>query len=94
MLEKRLFELWQLLLELLKIIILEKILSMKNIYLLLKRKKLMICTFSAKISFISGNKQKEGIETMKQKNAWLFLIIGSSVLLGLYLLFKFSMKNI
>jgi hypothetical protein len=31
---------------------------------------------------------------MKQKNAWLFLIIGSSVLLGLYLLFKFSMKNI
>jgi hypothetical protein len=54
----------------------------------------MICTFSAKISFISGNKQKEGIETMKQKNAWLFLIIGSSVLLGLYLLFKFSMKNI
>jgi hypothetical protein len=56
-------------LELLKIILLEKILSMKNIYLLLKRKKLMICTFLAKISFISGNKQKEGIETMKQKNA-------------------------
>ena len=47
------------------------------------------CTFSTKICFISGDKQKEGIETMKQKDAWLFPIIGSSVLLGLYLLFKF-----
>ena len=47
------------------------------------------CTFSTKICLISGDKQKEGIETMKQKDAWLFPIIGSSVLLGLYLLFKF-----
>ena len=47
------------------------------------------CTFSTKICFISGDKQKEGIETMKQKDAWLFPIIGSAVLLGLYLLFKF-----
>ena len=51
-------------------------------------------TFSTKICSISGDMKQEGIETMKQKNAWLFLIIGSSVLLGLYLLFKFSMKNI
>ena len=47
------------------------------------------CTFSTKICLISGDKQKEGIETMKQKDAWLFPVIGSSVLLGLYLLFKF-----
>ena len=47
------------------------------------------CTFSTKICLISGDKEKEGIETMKQKDAWLFPIIGSSVLLGLYLLFKF-----
>ena len=47
------------------------------------------CTFSTKICEISGDKEKEGIETMKQKDAWLFPIIGSSVLLGLYFLFKF-----
>ena len=47
------------------------------------------CTFSTKICLIPGDKQKEGIETMKQKDAWLFPVIGSSVLLGLYLLFKF-----
>jgi minor histocompatibility antigen H13 len=47
------------------------------------------CTFSTKICFISGDKTKEGIETMKQKDAWLFPVIGSAVLLGLYLLFKF-----
>jgi minor histocompatibility antigen H13 len=35
------------------------------------------------------DKKKEGIETMKQKDAWLFPVIGSGVLLGLYLLFKF-----
>ena len=38
------------------------------------------CTFSTKICLISGDKQKD---------AWLFPVIGSSVLLGLYLLFKF-----
>ena len=47
------------------------------------------CTFSTKICLIPGDKKKEGIETMKQKDAWLFPVIGSSVLLGLYLLFKF-----
>ena len=47
------------------------------------------CTFSTKICLIEGDKKKEGIETMKQKDAWLFPVIGSSVLLGLYLLFKF-----
>ena len=47
------------------------------------------CTFSTKICLISGDKQKEGIETMQQKDAWLFPVIGSAVLLGLYLLFKF-----
>ena len=47
------------------------------------------CTFSTKICLISGDKEKEGIETMKQKDAWLFPVIGSAVLLGLYLLFKF-----
>ena len=49
----------------------------------------VVCTFSTKICLISGDKQNEGIETMKQKDAWLFPVIGSSVLLGLYLLFKF-----
>ena len=47
------------------------------------------CTFSTKICTITGDKQKEGIETMKQKDAWIFPIMGSAVLLGLYLLFKF-----
>ena len=47
------------------------------------------CTFSTKICLIAGDKQKEGIETMQQKDAWLFPVIGSAVLLGLYLLFKF-----
>ena len=47
------------------------------------------CTFSTKICLIEGDKQKEGIETMQQKDAWLFPVIGSAVLLGLYLLFKF-----
>ena len=47
------------------------------------------CTFSTKICSMSGDKQKEGIETMKQKDAWLFPIMGSAVLFGLYLLFKF-----
>ena len=47
------------------------------------------CTFSTKICLISGDKEKEGIETMKQKDAWLFPLIGSAVLFGLYLLFKF-----
>ena len=46
-------------------------------------------TFSTKICLISGDKEKEGIETMKQKDALLFPIIGSAVLLGLYFLFKF-----
>ena len=47
------------------------------------------CTFSTKICLISGDKEKEGIETMKQKDALIFPIIGSAVLLGLYFLFKF-----
>ena len=47
------------------------------------------CLFSTKICLISGDKEKEGIETMKQKDAWLFPLIGSAVLFGLYLLFKF-----
>ena len=47
------------------------------------------CTFSTKICSISGEKEKEGIETMKQKDAWIFPVIGSGVLLGLYFLFKF-----
>ena len=47
------------------------------------------CTFSTKICSMSGDKQKEGIETMKQKDAWIFPIMGSAVLFGLYLLFKF-----
>ena len=46
------------------------------------------CTFSTKICSIS-EKEKEGIETMKQKDAWIFPVIGSGVLLGLYFLFKF-----
>ena len=46
-------------------------------------------TFSTKICSISGDKKKEGIETMKQKNAWMFPVMGSAVLFGLYLLFKF-----
>jgi hypothetical protein len=33
------------------------------------KKKIYDYTFSTKISFISANKKKEGIETMKQKNA-------------------------
>ena len=47
------------------------------------------CTFSTKICSISGDKKKEGIETMKQKDAWMFPVMGSAVLFGLYLLFKF-----
>lgn len=47
------------------------------------------CTFSTKICVMDGDKKKEGIETMQQKDAWLFPVIGSAVLLGLYLLFKF-----
>ena len=47
------------------------------------------CTFSTKICSMAGDKKEEGIETMKQKDAWLFPVIGSGVLLGLYLLFKF-----
>ena len=47
------------------------------------------CTFSTKICAMDGEKKKEGIETMQQKDAWLFPVIGSGVLLGLYLLFKF-----
>ena len=47
------------------------------------------CTFSTKICTISGDKEKEGIETMKQKDAWMFPLLGSAVLFGLYLLFKF-----
>ena len=47
------------------------------------------CTFSTKICAMDEDKKKEGIETMKQKDAWLFPVIGSGVLLGLYLLFKF-----
>ena len=47
------------------------------------------CTFSTKICAMEGDKKKEGIETMQQKDAWLFPVIGSAVLLGLYLLFKF-----
>ena len=46
-------------------------------------------TFSTKICSISGDKKKEGIETMKQKDAWMFPVMGSAVLFGLYLLFKF-----
>jgi len=46
-------------------------------------------TFSTKICSIPGDKKQEGIETMKQKDAWMFPIIGSAVLFGLYLLFKF-----
>ena len=44
--------------------------------------------FSTKICSID-DKKKEGIETMKQKDAWMFPIMGSAVLFGLYLLFKF-----
>ena len=47
------------------------------------------CLFSTKICGMSGDKKKEGIETMQQKDAWLFPVIGSGVLFGLYLLFKF-----
>ena len=46
------------------------------------------CTFSTKICSMKEDKEKEGIETMKAKDAWLFPIIGSAVLFGLYLLFK------
>jgi len=46
-------------------------------------------TFSTKICSISGDMKEEGIETMKQKDAWLFPVMGSAVLFGLYLLFKF-----
>ena len=46
-------------------------------------------TFSTKICSISGDKKTEGIETMKQKDAWMFPVMGSAVLFGLYLLFKF-----
>ena len=46
-------------------------------------------TFSTKICSISGDIKQEGIETMKQKDAWLFPVMGSAVLFGLYLLFKF-----
>ena len=46
-------------------------------------------TFSTKICSISGDMKQEGIETMKQKDAWLFPVMGSVVLFGLYLLFKF-----
>ena len=46
-------------------------------------------TFSTKICSISGDMKQEGIETMKQKDAWLFPVMGSAVLFGLYLLFKF-----
>ena len=45
-------------------------------------------TFSTKICSISGDMKQEGIETMKQKDAWLFPVMGSAVLFGLYLLFK------
>ena len=41
--------------------------------------------FSTKICSID-DKKKEGIETMKQKDAWMFPIMGSAVLFGLYLL--------
>ena len=47
------------------------------------------CTFSTKICTITGDKEKEGIETMNQKDAWMFPVFGSAVLFGLYLLFKF-----
>ena len=47
------------------------------------------CTFSTKVCEMEGDKKKEGIETMQQKDAWLFPVIGSGVLFGLYLLFKF-----
>ena len=46
-------------------------------------------TFSTKICSISGDMKQEGIEAMKQKDAWLFPVMGSAVLFGLYLLFKF-----
>jgi len=50
-------------------------------------------TFSTKICSISGDMKQEGIETMKQKDAWLFPVMGSAVLFGLYLLFKFFNEN-
>ena len=48
------------------------------------------CILSTKIYLISGDKQKEGIETIQQEDAWLYPVIGNTVLLGLYLLFKFK----
>lgn len=37
--------------------------------------------------------QSENVETMKQKDAWLFPVIGSAVLIGLYMIFKYLNKD-
>jgi minor histocompatibility antigen H13 len=49
------------------------------------------CVYSSKIYDVS--KERE-IETMKQKDAWLFPIFGSAVLFGLFMLFKFFDKDL
>jgi minor histocompatibility antigen H13 len=49
------------------------------------------CVYSSKIYDVS---KERDIETMKQKDAWLFPVFGSAVLFGLFCLFKFFEKDL
>ena len=51
------------------------------------------CLFSTKLCTYD-KKTKEGIETMKSKDAWLFPVISSGVLFGLFLVFKYFNQDI
>lgn len=51
------------------------------------------CLFSTKLCTYD-KKAKEGVETMKSKDAWLFPIISSGVLFGLFLVFKYFNQDI
>ena len=52
------------------------------------------CILSSKVLLNqSNNGSQEKIETMKQKDAWLFPVIGSVVLFGLYIVFKYLQKD-
>ena len=46
-----------------------------------------------KSSKIFTEEQKEEIEAMKQKDAWMFPVTGSAILFGLFIIFKYLNKD-
>ena len=54
---------------------------------------LLVYIGCVKSSKIFTEEQKEEIEAMKQKDAWMFPVTGSAILFGLFIIFKYLNKD-